>query len=103
MTGPWKAWKSKNRFPTLSTVPWNLAKTRDSHIPTAARDDDSGSLSENQRKEVGRCAAILRADLAVSLRISSCDRRMWLNNTNRTVQLGRSPSIWTSPSVIAAV
>ena len=57
MTGPWKAWKSKNRFPTISTVPWNLAKTRDSHIPTAARDDDSGSLSENQRKEVGRCAA----------------------------------------------
>ena len=32
--GPWKAWKTKNRFPTLSTALGN--RCRDSHIPTAS-------------------------------------------------------------------
>ena len=87
MTGPWKAWKSKPSFSTLSTAPWKSRKTGEIstfpqpgrrvrgkvenqnqvfHFPTAARDDDSCSLSpktktktktKNLRKDVGRFAA----------------------------------------------
>src|SRR5438105_3261003 len=32
MTAPWKAWKTKSRFPTLSTAPWKFRKRRE--IPT---------------------------------------------------------------------
>jgi len=32
MPGPWKAWKTKRRFPTLSTVPWKSRNS--SEIPT---------------------------------------------------------------------
>ena len=32
MTGPWKAWKSKSGFPSLSTAPWESRKRRE--IPT---------------------------------------------------------------------
>ena len=32
MPGPWKAWKTKDGFPTLSTVPWKSRKKRE--IPT---------------------------------------------------------------------
>src|SRR5579871_1892714 len=32
MPGPWKAWKSKSSFPTLSTVPWKSRRKRE--IPT---------------------------------------------------------------------
>jgi hypothetical protein len=32
MPGPWKEWKSKNSFPTLSTAPWESRKQRE--IPT---------------------------------------------------------------------
>ena len=32
MPGPWKAWKSKSSFPTLSTAPWKSRKDRE--IPT---------------------------------------------------------------------
>lgn len=32
MTGPWKAWKSKTGFPTLSTAPWKSRTRRE--IPT---------------------------------------------------------------------
>jgi len=74
MAGPWKAWKTKDGFPTLSTVPWKSRRKREistfpppgftamekwktkkpvSHFPTAARDDDSCSLSENQKPKKG--------------------------------------------------
>jgi hypothetical protein len=36
MPGPWKAWKTKQRFPTF---------------PLGARDDDDGSLSKPKTKE----------------------------------------------------
>ena len=29
MPGPWKGWKSKSSFPTLSTVPWKSRKRRE--------------------------------------------------------------------------
>jgi hypothetical protein len=29
MPGPWKAWKSKGGFPTLSTAPWKSRKQRE--------------------------------------------------------------------------
>ncbi len=32
MPGPWKAWKTKRRFPTLPTVPWKSRNS--SEIPT---------------------------------------------------------------------
>ncbi|MFI5106540.1 MAG: hypothetical protein ACHP79_16580, partial [Terriglobales bacterium] len=32
MPGPWKEWKSKSSFPTLSTAPWKSRKKRE--IPT---------------------------------------------------------------------
>ena len=32
MPGPWKAWKTKDRFPTFSTVPWESRRKRE--IPT---------------------------------------------------------------------
>jgi len=32
MPGPWKAWKSKSSFPTLSTAPWKSRQQRE--IPT---------------------------------------------------------------------
>jgi len=32
MAGPWKAWKSKNSFSPLSTVPWKSRKSGE--IPT---------------------------------------------------------------------
>jgi hypothetical protein len=32
MPGPWKEWKSKSSFPTLSTAPWKSRKQRE--IPT---------------------------------------------------------------------
>jgi len=32
MPGPWKAWKTKDGFPTLSTVPWKSRRNRE--IPT---------------------------------------------------------------------
>jgi len=32
MPGPWKEWKSKSSFPTLSTVPWESRQRRE--IPT---------------------------------------------------------------------
>ena len=32
MPGPWKAWKSNNSFPTLSTAPWESHRKRE--IPT---------------------------------------------------------------------
>src|SRR5438309_8566498 len=34
MPGPWKAWKTRQRFPTLPTAPWKSLH-RDFHIPTA--------------------------------------------------------------------
>ena len=37
MPGLWKAWKTKNRFPTLPTSPLEILaqRRRDFHIPTA--------------------------------------------------------------------
>ena len=80
MPGPWTAWKTRNRFPTLSTVPWKSRQKRE--IPTfpppgfAAMEKWKTKSrfppfpqplatmapvlylkTKNQRKEVGRCAA----------------------------------------------
>jgi hypothetical protein len=70
MPGPWKEWKSKGSFPTLSTAPWKSRKHREiptfpqlqlhgagkvenqtpvSHFPNAARDDDSCFLPQTQK------------------------------------------------------
>ena len=80
MPGPWKAWKTKDRFPTLSTVPWKSRRNREiptfpppgfaalekwktnSRFPTfpqplATMTSVIFLKTKNQRKEVGRCAA----------------------------------------------
>ena len=80
MPGPWKAWKTKDEFPTLSTVPWKSRRKRE--IPTfpppgfvamgkwktngrfptfpqplATMTSVLSLKTKNQRKEVGRYAA----------------------------------------------
>jgi hypothetical protein len=60
MPGPWKAWKSKSSFPTLSTAPWKSRKEHE--IPTFPQPLATIILvlslkTKNQRKEVGRHAA----------------------------------------------
>jgi hypothetical protein len=61
MPGPWKAWKTKDGFPTLSTVPWKSRRKRE--IPTfpppgfATMTSVLSLRTKNQRKEVGRYAA----------------------------------------------
>jgi hypothetical protein len=81
MTGPWKPWKTKSRFSTVSTAPWKSClvgkistfpqpgcapggtmenQKQVSHssarsLPT--RWESSLIQTEKQRKEVGRCAA----------------------------------------------
>ena len=60
MTSPWKAWKTKDGFPTLSPVPWESRRNRE--IPTfpqpfATMNSLFSLKIKNQRKEVGRCAA----------------------------------------------
>jgi len=80
MPGPWKAWKTKGGFSTLSTVPWKSRRKREiptfpppgfaamekwktkSRFPTfpqplATMTPVLSLKTKNQRKEVGRCAA----------------------------------------------
>src|SRR5579862_1911721 len=80
MPGPWKAWKTKLRFPPLPPAPWKSrksseiphfhrpslrrmekwkTKTRFPPFPRGASGDDHGFRLKTQtkRKEVGRCAA----------------------------------------------
>jgi hypothetical protein len=71
MPGLWKAWKAKNRLPTLSTSPLEISpnggeistfpqlrrsglekwktKSRFPTFPAPLRDYDSGSASQNQK------------------------------------------------------
>src|SRR5690242_18438521 len=80
MPGPWKEWKTKSRFPTLSTAPFKSRNNGEIftfppprrgppgkvenqpqvfHFPSSPRDDDNEFPSSNQtpRKEVGPYAA----------------------------------------------
>ncbi len=80
MPGPWKEWKSKSSFPTLSTVPWKSRQRREISTfpqpgfasmgkwktktgfptfpqPLATMTLISLSKNKNQRKEAGRYAA----------------------------------------------
>ena len=79
MPGPWKAWKTNDGFPTLSTVPWKSRRKREistfpppsftamgkwktkSRFPTfpqpLATMTPVLSLNTKPRKEVGRYAA----------------------------------------------
>ena len=90
MTGPWKAWKSKSSFPTLTTAPWKSRKEREiptfpqpsfapdgkvenqkqvSHFPTRGSRRRSLWSSQNQKtkKGIGRCAASSRSFFRITL------------------------------------
>src|ERR1051326_3169291 len=107
MPGPWKAWKTKDEFPTLSTVPWKSRRKRE--IPTfpppgfaamgkwktngrfptfpqpLARMTSVVSLkTKNQRKEVGRYAASA-FPYTFSLRSHGTDFMLILQLENATV------------------
>ncbi len=96
MPGPWKAWKTKSGFPTLSTVPWKSRRKREiptfpppgfasmekwktkSRFPTFPRPLATITTvlslkTKNQRKEVGRCAA---SSFPVRFSCSSFDWKM---------------------------
>jgi len=100
MPGPWKAWKSKSSFPTLSTAPWKSRKKRE--IPTFPQPGFAAlekwktksrfstfpqplatmilvvSLkTKNQRKEVGRYAASLFSRPALRAEPFSCSSFDW--------------------------
>ena len=106
--GPWKAWKTKSGFPTLSTVPWKSRRKREiptfpppgfasmekwktkSRFPTFPRPLATITTvlslkTKNQRKEVGRCAA---SSFPVRFSCSSFDWKMLEDGTflveNRT-------------------
>jgi hypothetical protein len=51
MPGLWKAWKAKDRLPTLPTSPLEISpkNRRDSHIPTAPATKADGKV-ENQKQ-----------------------------------------------------
>src|SRR5690242_20668035 len=103
MPGPWKAWKTKGGFPTLPTVPWKSRKKREiptfpppglrghgkvenrrqvSQFPTAARDDDSRCLSENQKTKERNLAATRPHSLPFSLRSNGTDFMLILRLEN---------------------
>ncbi len=100
MPGPWKAWKTKSGFPTLSTVPWKSRRKREiptfpppgfasmekwktkSRFPTFPRPLATITTvlslkTKNQRKEVGRCAA---SSFPVRFSCSSFDWKMLEEN-----------------------
>jgi hypothetical protein len=104
MPGPWKAWKTKDRFSTLSTVPWKSRRNRgiptfpppgfaalekwktNSRFPTfpeplATTAAVLSLKTKNQRKEVGRCAASLIL-YAFSLRSNGTDFMLILRLEN---------------------
>src|SRR5713226_4226912 len=58
--GPWKAWKTKLRFPTLSTALGNR-KQRDFHIPTAPTTASSLSQQNQKTKPPARALRALAA------------------------------------------
>jgi len=52
MPGPWKAWKSKNGFPTLPTAPWKSRKTGEiSTFPQPSFATANVSLTQNKPAE----------------------------------------------------
>jgi len=100
MPGPWKAWKTKDEFPTLSTVPWKSRRKRE--IPTfpppgfaamgkwktngrfptfpqplATMTSVLSLRTKNQRKEVGRYAASLFSRPALRAEPFSCSSFDW--------------------------
>ena len=104
MPGPWKAWKTKSGFPTLSTVPWKSRRKREiptfpppgfasmekwktkSRFPTFPRPLATITTvlslkTKNQRKEVGRCAA---SSFPVRFSCSSFDWKMLPGETRST-------------------
>ena len=115
MPGPWKAWKTKDEFPTLSTVPWKSRRKRE--IPTfpppgfaamgkwktngrfptfpqplATMTSVVSLKTKNQRKEVGRYAASA-FPYTFSLRSNGTDFMLilQLENALRPVSRGSAP------------
>ena len=51
MAGPWKVWKSKSSFSTLSTVPWKSRKDREiSTFPQPRGDGLRFNLRTEEKK-----------------------------------------------------
>ena len=50
MPGPWKAWKTKNRFSTLPTAPWKSRQKRASFPHSHSSDDEADGKVENQKQ-----------------------------------------------------
>lgn len=97
MPGLWKAWKAKSRLPTLSTSPLEISpkggeiptfpqlkrsglekwktKSRFPTFPASLRDDDCGSVSQNQKRPLGGLApAVAAAALRAASGVIVVDR-----------------------------
>jgi hypothetical protein len=63
MTGPWKTWKTRLRFPTFPAAPWKSLKARFPHSHRAAGDPYSRKTEDkNQTTATG----------AFTLRMNTC-------------------------------
>jgi hypothetical protein len=95
MPGPWKEWKSKSSFPTLSTAPWKSRKRRE--IPTFPQPGFATAVltsnQENQKEEEEEddddddCAAQLAVPAFPTPRpmmLKSMTTRPWLHDARKS-------------------
>ena len=58
MTGPWKTWKTRRRFPTFPTAPWKSPTARFPHSHRAG-DDPPSMNTENKNQDTARALLAL--------------------------------------------